>query len=71
MESAATEPFAEWFTGEFLPFGDLVSDVWLWSTLPREKPEDYSCSAETYTVRPTPYERVSLRFFSLGYFDAP
>ncbi|CBJ26342.1 expressed unknown protein [Ectocarpus siliculosus] len=50
MESAATEPFAEWFTGEFLPFGDLVSDVWLWSTLPREKPEDYSCSAETYTV---------------------
>ncbi|CAN0025942.1 unnamed protein product [Ectocarpus fasciculatus] len=50
MESAATEPFAEWFTGEFLPFGDLVSDVWLWSTLPREKPADYSCSVETYTV---------------------
>eukprot|EP00903_Cladosiphon_okamuranus_P010605 g10029.t1 len=42
--------FAEWFIGDFLPFGDLVSDIWLWSTLPQDKPDSYNCSETAYKV---------------------
>lgn len=35
--------FLPWVVLKFVPFGDLLSDYWLWSSIPREKPDDYSC----------------------------
>lgn len=43
--------WTEWFIGDFLPFGDLVSDIWLWSTLPQDRPDNYNCTDRMYTVR--------------------
>lgn len=51
MNRASTEPLSEWLTGELLPFGDLVSDIWLLSVLPQDKPDDYSCSEFSYKVK--------------------
>ncbi|CAM9895061.1 unnamed protein product [Ectocarpus sp. 6 AP-2014] len=45
--------FADWFMGDFIPFGDLVSDIWLWSTLPKEKPGHFNCSDRAYQVMTT------------------
>lgn len=39
-----------WLVGDFIPFGDLVSDVLLWRSLPQEKPDTYECSPDAYTI---------------------
>lgn len=38
----------EWAIGDFFPFGDLVSDIWLLLTLPMEKRDNFNCSKEAY-----------------------
>lgn len=37
-----------WVVGDFFPFGDLISDVWLLWSLPSEKTDDYDCSTVDY-----------------------
>lgn len=45
------DAFLPWVVGEIVPFGDLVTNVWLWSILPTTRPAEYGCSDDTYTVR--------------------
>ncbi|CAM9822894.1 unnamed protein product [Ectocarpus sp. 12 AP-2014] len=44
--------FADWFRGNSIPFGDLVGDIWLWSTLPKENPSHFNCSDRAYQPPP-------------------
>lgn len=43
--------FLPWLVGDFVPFGDLVSNVLLWLMLPETKPDDFGCSEIRYKVR--------------------
>lgn len=45
--------FIGWVVGDFIPSGDLVSDVLLWISLPHDKPDSYDCSATSYTAART------------------
>lgn len=42
--------FLPWLIGELVPFGDLVTDIWLWLILPAAMPDAFDCSEDTYKV---------------------
>lgn len=44
------EELVSWFVGDFFPVGDLISDVWLLTSLPAQRPLGMDCSEETYRL---------------------
>lgn len=50
FRGCALNNFLPWLVGDIIPFGDLVTDIWLLSTLPLAKPDDYGCSTLAYEV---------------------